>query len=306
MKDQCTQAKDLFRQANDVRGQVICAPNIPPSSRKSDQKKLSEKWLKKSAQHWKTCTYRSISDRCNQKEKLNLPLSSRTRQQKNKDKIQPKLPKRSKIGLWHFHPNIIEKYSTHGTTIPRAIPDDEAESLSLYSKSGGSFYSNSDTVTDNNGKHLVLFLPIYLLKDAISDAKHAKQHKRLNSEIKKTAGGKTGTAMTNTVLQSPPITSAVPARVMTNQGTKRKQGSQTEEELLAEIDRLQQRANQKLRDQLLQAKNDHSAYQKRITFLEHCIRHQKDGIDRKANGIVRNQMQDDLMAEMNVQLEMYE
>ena len=91
---QCKKLKTLFRDAGDIRGQLFRAPNIASTSRHKNQKDTSEQWLKRTAHHWKTTSYQSLSEQCNQKEKVRQPLSSRTREQLNRQNQLPKKTKR--------------------------------------------------------------------------------------------------------------------------------------------------------------------------------------------------------------------
>jgi hypothetical protein len=86
-------------------------------------------------------------------------MSTSTTKQANN---QPKVPK---IRLWHHHPKLIQKYTTNGnTTIPKAIPVSEMQSLGLYDVGGrageNSFYTAADTIVDKENRQLVLTLDL--------------------------------------------------------------------------------------------------------------------------------------------------
>jgi len=184
----CKQVRTLFQQANDIRGQVFKAPNIANTTRNKAQKEISEKWLKRTSVHWNNTSYNVLSAACNQKEKNNLPTSSRTRMSTSITKLANNQPKVPKIGLWHYHPKLIQKYTTNGnTTIPKAIPVSEMQSLGLYDVGGrageNSFYTAADTIVDKENRQLVLTLPIYPLSDALTDAQDSKKSHDVTIEV---------------------------------------------------------------------------------------------------------------------------
>ena len=155
-----------------------------PPQEKKNQKKITQQWLKRTAHHWKTISYQDLSDLSNQTDKGNQPLASRTREKLNiQNQQQTKTKKVSRFCLVHFHPKLIEKY---GSKIPKAIPESDAQLLGLFNKNGGSFYSQADTILDEKGKQcLVLLLPIYSLKEALSDLKEVQKIKKMDTEIEK-------------------------------------------------------------------------------------------------------------------------
>ena len=124
MGNKCKAAKAAFRAAGDVRGQVICPPNVSSSSRHQFQKKISDQWMKRTSDHWRTITYKSLHEICNRKDKNNLPLATRTREEMNQQIEKPKQVKIPKLCLSHFHPKVVEKYAP---TIPKAITEAEAQ-----------------------------------------------------------------------------------------------------------------------------------------------------------------------------------
>ena len=110
MGDNCKKLQSAFCDVKDIRGQVIKLPNVSSTSRKKNQKKITQQWLKHTAHHWKTISYQDLSDLSNQTDKGNQPLASRTREKLNiQNQQQTKTKKVSRFCLVHFHPKLIEK-----------------------------------------------------------------------------------------------------------------------------------------------------------------------------------------------------
>ena len=293
MGDKCKAAKAAFRAAGDVRGQVICPPNVSSSSRHQFQKKISDQWMKRTSDHWRTITYKSLHEICNRKDKNNLPLATRTREQMNQQIEKPKQVKIPKLCLSHFHPKVVEKYAQK---IPKAITEAEAESLGIYSKNGGSLYSMADTILDQKGRRLVLLLPIYPLHKAISDANQAQKSKRMTAEIERVTS-KRITSVFERRISSDLLPIQSNAGTSRSSGEKRKRVKPTYEELEAENNRLHRRVK-KLEGDLLTEKNNYSDLLRQFSFLEECIRHQKEDIDKKIDKAVKQKLEEKLDEEM--------
>ena len=310
MGNQCNQAKSTFRAAEDIRGQLAQLPNVSSSSRHTFQKEKTEQWLKRTAHHWKTISYESLSNLSNQTDKANLPPATRTREQLKTQNSQPSTVKKvSRICLAHFHPKLIEKY---GSRIPKAIAESEAQLLGLYNKNGGSFYSKADTILDENGKRLVLLLPIYPLKEALSDAKNSQDIYKMRTEIKRVTTRRTTT--TSSLRKNPTDPPSIQESTTTPSSSssssssgekKRKRAEPSVEELKAEVERLSRR-NKKLEEELLKEKNNYSDLLRRFSFIEKCMRHQKEQIDEQADKTVQLKLEEKLNEEMVSQLKLFE
>lgn len=285
MGKDCTQVRKLFQQANDIRGQVSWAPNIKSSSRNKMQKQIVEKWLQRTSIHWKTSSYNQLSSACNQKEKENLPASSRTRSLANTtNQAGNKQSKVPKIGLWHYHPKLIQKYCTASNkSIPKAIPVKEMQSLGLYNGGGragdDSLYTLSDTIVDEENNRLVLTLPIYSLSQSLVDAQESKNAYDISFEVE---------VIKNRQSRKQPIrhinlqgndchTHSTETSTTPSNGIRKRKQTMTKAELKNDNERLMKRTKE-LERQLRHEKKEHHKQKEmndklleRIDWLEKCI-----------------------------------
>ena len=249
---------------------------------------MSEKWLNRTSQCWKTASYGELSHLCNQSERQKQPLATRTREQLNRQNQQPKQAKIQRLALLHFHPKIVEKYAHQ---IPKTLSVDEVKALGLYSTSEDCVYSQSDTVVNHNGKRVVLLVPNYLINDAIYDVNQAKKVGKLTSEIKNITSIRTNatTSRNASIFDSPPPVTQ-PVVVVSSRQEKRTRAAPTIEELEEENQRLRSQ-NEKLRKQLEVTNENLSASLCRNSFLEEFVRYQQVKIDQEKDKVLKRKVE---------------
>jgi hypothetical protein len=229
-----------------------------------------------------------------------------------------------KIGLWHYHPKIIQKYcvGTWAKGIPKAIPVNDMKSLGLYNAGGrageDSLYTLSDTIVDDENNQLVLTLPIYPLSLSLTDAQSSKKQFEMSVEIESIKNSRQQRSQPTRhinlqhISQDSTETTITPSTSSSSTETRRKRKRiMTKEELRDDNDRLTKRVEQ-LERQLRHKTEENekkeevnSKLTERIDWLETCIQ-QSEEIDRENDSNFAFARDANLQASMTHRLEQFE